>query len=59
MNIKFSLKVRLLDLEGCFISSAMSEMIFELLMGTLGSVIQLEYCINKLPGFWNFNKRAL
>ena len=58
INISFSLQVRLLDLEGCFISSAMSEFILELLMRTLGSVIQLESCINKLPDFWNFYKRT-
>lgn len=56
INISFSLQVRLLDLEGCFISSAMSEFILELLMRTLGSVIQLESCINKLPDFWHFTK---
>ena len=56
INISFSLQVRLLDLEGCFVSSAMSEFILELLMRTLGSVIQLESCINKLPDFWHFTK---
>ena len=58
INISFSLQVRLLDLEGCFISSAMSEFILELLMRTLGSVIQLESCINKLRDFWNFYRRT-